>query len=61
MQLKWKRPSMVVSTCVWEVEAEKSGVQGYPQLYSKFTISLNYMRTSKKKKEGKVFRNVRWP
>ena len=30
---------------VWEAEAGGSGIQGHPQLYSKFEASLGYVET----------------
>lgn len=32
----------------WKAEAERSAVQGYPQLHSEFTASLGYMSLCQK-------------
>lgn len=53
----WYMPVLTM----WEVGAKKSGVQGYPLLYSEFTTSCQKQNQKNNKSEGKLFRNVRWP
>lgn len=46
---------------IWEVGARKSGVQGFPLLYSEFTTSRQKQNQNNNTGEGELFRNVRWP